>query len=264
MEYKKVITIDSLFREDREITKSSDFRVYLKNPIINVTKMKLFDITIPYSWYRISKEQCNNTLIIVDGSGTIIYTLPDGNYDSIGDICANLSLGSYCLRQNPHTKKVTIHSGCSCDGSGVGSGTFQVKLASQNCQDPTRSLGWLLGFRDITPVCSKHEAKGVLLIGNDIRLRYFYVVVDDYKDIDNFNAVPMLRKKFINGFILARLIIQIQDNTLSYMKFKEYTRIYDGPCDLNKLHIKLIDEWGYIVDLNDMGMSLSLELTIKL
>lgn len=280
MEYKKIITIDSLFRENIAVTKSSDFRVHLRDNLINVISMKLHDIIIPYSWYRISAEQGNNSIFIASSGVCCEYSLPDGNYNSIEHICNHLfsgvgptCSGNYCLRQDSLTKKVTIRSGCVCGGSGngdilqVGSGdgpTLQVRLTCDGT-DPTRTLGWLLGFReDITALCPHHTGGGVLLIGSDIRCRYFYLVIDDYKSIDNFNAESMNRVKFINGFILARLIIQIQDNTLSHVRFEQYTRIYDAPCDINKLDIKLIDEWGYIVNLNGMEMSLSLELTIKL
>lgn len=259
MEYKKIITIDSLFRENCETTKSSDFRVHLKDNIINVISMKLHDIVIPYSWYRISKEQGNNILIIEESSlpDIISYSLPDGNYSSLTEISSALTgtpnfANNYTLTQTPHTKHICIE----------GANNFQIKLSAPG--DDTRSLAWLLGFREKMDPLPKHIGEGILLIGEDIRYRYFYLVVDDYKSIDNFNVESMNRKKFVNGFILARLIIQIQDNTLSDISFSEYIRIYDGPCDINKLDIKLIDEWGYVVNLNEMDMSLSLELTIKL
>jgi len=222
--------------------------------------MKLHDIVIPYSWYRISKEQGNNALIIENTVGTniISYTLPDGNYSSLTEIASALGSGAflvdgYSVTLVPHTKHICIEE----------ANNFQIKLSAPG--DDTRSLAWLLGFREKMDFeTTKHIGEGILLIGEDIRYRYFYLVVDDYKSVDNFNVESMNRKKFVNGFILARLIIQIQDNTLSHIRFGEYTRIYDGPCDINKLDIKLIDEWGYVVNLNEMDMSLSLELTIKL
>ena len=260
MEYKKIITIDSLFRENRDTSKSGDFRVHLRDNIINVISMKLHDIVLPYSWYRISKEQGNNTLIINNGPTDTTYILPDGNYDSFSDITSALISGPfpYTLTQEPHTKKVCIKN------NPLPGTKFIVKLSAHVGDDDTRGLAWLLGFRKKTECKTEHTGEGILLIGEDMRCRYFYLVVDDDKSIDNFNAESMNRKKFVNGFILARLIIQIQDNTLSHVRFEKHTRIYDGPCDINKLDIKLIDEWGYIVNLNDMELSLSLELTIKL
>lgn len=279
MEYTKIITIDSLFRESftRNISKSTDFRVHLKDNIINVIAMKLHDITIPYSWYTISPDQGNNILILKKTNCSEKYILPAGFYNSYKDICNNLqnesgcSFGSrYCLKQNQYTKKVTIcerntsaGSGCTdeceCDSNGSG---FQIDVI--DCPDKTRTLAWLLGFRKTTCCNYTHTGEGLLLIGEDIRHRYFYLVVNDGKSIDNFNALSMDRKKYINDHILARLIITIQNNNVSSISFEEYNRIYDGPCDINTLDIKLLDEWGYVVNLNEMEMSLSLELTIKL
>ena len=39
-------------------------------------------------------------------------------------------------------------------------------------------------------------------------------------------------------------------------------RIYFGPTSINRLHIKLLDEFGRIVDLNNGDFSFSLELEI--
>ena len=254
MEYKKIITIDSLFRENRNTTTSSDFRVHLRDNVINVVSMKLHDIILPHSWYRFSKEQ-NNTSLIIKGSGPdILFTLPDGNYQTLANLQTGLGSG-IILSQDSKTKKITVNN--------YTAGTFSIKLSNYGCDD-TRGLAWLLGFRKDTAPGSGHEAEGLFLINECIRYRYFYLIVDDNKSIDNFNAEPMLRKKFINGFILARLIIQIQEEILTNVSYDEYTRIYDGPCDINKLDIKLVDEWGYIVNLNEMDLSLSLELTVKL
>ena len=39
------------------------------------------------------------------------------------------------------------------------------------------------------------------------------------------------------------------------------SRKYHGPVDINKIHIKLIDQYGRLVDLNNMDYSFSLEIT---
>ena len=279
MEYKKIITIDSAFREEKtHITTSGDFWVPLKDNIINVISMKLHDIIIPFSWYRFSEGQCNNKLVIhhalIPGCGsTTTYILDSGNYNSLADICCNLKTKAgvhfdekYCLYHDIITKKVTISSenDCLCNGSGSGTGlSFSIKPSEQLGYEK-RSLAWILGFHKPAKCVTSHTSEGIFLIGQGVRYRYFYLVVDDYKNIGNFIAEPLDRGKYINDFILARLIIQIQDNISTQFSFEEYTRIYNGPCDINKLHIKLIDEWGDVVDLNNMEFSLSLELSIKL
>ena len=39
-------------------------------------------------------------------------------------------------------------------------------------------------------------------------------------------------------------------------------RIYNGPVTLKKLHIKILDKFGNVVDLNNMDFSFTLELEI--
>ena len=40
------------------------------------------------------------------------------------------------------------------------------------------------------------------------------------------------------------------------------TRIYNGPVNLKKINVKLIDKFGEIIDLNHMDFSFTLEIEI--
>ena len=51
-------------------------------------------------------------------------------------------------------------------------------------------------------------------------------------------------------------LIVTEDNPLT--KIRRYT----GPINISKLHIKILDKFGNIIDLNNMDYSITLELEI--
>ena len=57
---KKIINIDSRFREDFETTHSGDFLVKLNYPLSAVLTMRLDQIEVPNSWYNISTKIKNS------------------------------------------------------------------------------------------------------------------------------------------------------------------------------------------------------------
>lgn len=82
----KVLSIDSIYRENRCATNSNSFTIELAAPLNNVIQMKLISLELPRMWYRISRISGNNTMKIslynmVDYPDNVqTITLPDGNY----------------------------------------------------------------------------------------------------------------------------------------------------------------------------------------
>ena len=58
----------------------------------------------------------------------------------------------------------------------------------------------------------------------------------------------------ING----KLSIIVSDDNNPLAKIRRYT----GPVNISKLHIKILDKFGAVIDLNNMDFSLTLELEI--
>jgi hypothetical protein len=67
---KRVLSIDSLFRNNYYTTKSTDFIYTLPDPINKVTSMKVASIECPNAWYTISSENNSNVFTIT------IYNCP--------------------------------------------------------------------------------------------------------------------------------------------------------------------------------------------
>ena len=106
----KILSIDSLYRENFCSTNPNSFIVKLDTPLNNVISMKLISLELPRLWYNISKYLGTNTMKIYlynmidypDNVQTI--TLPDGNYPNqilvniINNYFTNIGMGLNYLR----------------------------------------------------------------------------------------------------------------------------------------------------------------------
>ena len=126
------------------------------------------------------------------------------------------------------------------------------------------TLGWTLGFRLGNYIKVKCELISEALFdgGGD---RYIYFSLNDYQYNNNGNNLVVLKESHLDEQILAKipmidgklnLIIDENDNLLNKK------RVYNGPIDLNRFYIKIMDAYGEIIDLNKMDFSFSLELEI--
>lgn len=52
---RRIINIDSQYRENKDITLPTDFTFNLSEPLRDVVSLQLYSVTIPFSWYTISR-----------------------------------------------------------------------------------------------------------------------------------------------------------------------------------------------------------------
>ena len=124
-------------------------------------------------------------------------------------------------------------------------------------------FGWLLGFRNGIYTNNKnYVSEGVLdLTGS----KYMYLVVDDYTNNVNNGFYSAFNSSLLNKNILARISLQantfniLQQNNLNVLTTP---REYFGPINLQNMTVQLLDDYGRIVDLNNMDFSFCLTLTI--
>ena len=136
--------------------------------------------------------------------------------------------------------------------------------------DPTPlplKLGWNLGFRfgDYTNPANTSQPSAFVSQGlyEAMGPRYVYLVVDDYNNNVNNSYFAAFNSSILNKNILAR--ISIHGSVFSIMSdssliLKSLPRQYFGPIDIQKLQIQLLDEYGRILDLNNMDFSFALKL----
>lgn len=126
-------------------------------------------------------------------------------------------------------------------------------------------LGWQLGFRSAeyyaTPKC---VSEGICLVCGP---RYGFISIDDYQK----NTGPAYMVAYANSVLQDNIITRInlaelQADVGVYQSSSDpglstqlnRTREYFGPVDIQRLHIALYDEFGRIIDLNNMDWSLTL------
>ena len=123
-------------------------------------------------------------------------------------------------------------------------------------------LGWLLGFRSGNYVNNlNYVSEGILDVSGP---NYIYIVLDDYHNNVNNNFYSAFNSSILNKNILARISLQanpfnvLQQNNLNIVTTP---REYFGPINLQIMNIQLLDEYGRILDLNNMDFSFCITLT---
>lgn len=96
-------------------------------------------------------------------------------------------------------------------------------------------------------------------------IRYLYLIVDDFNNNVNNHFIGAFNKSLMSSNILAR--ISVRGTYFSLLMNDEYSLIseprkYFGPVDIQKLQIRLTDENGRIIDMNNSDFSFCLNLRL--
>ena len=131
----------------------------------------------------------------------------------------------------------------------------------------SRFLGWNLGFRNINPLHysnrQKYTSESTIDLGGP---RYLYLIIDDHNKYMNSSFIPFSKnmssiKDTLN--IFARISLQGAAFSLyNSNSFSVYSDIrkYNGLVDLSRLTIKLIDEYGIPLNLNENDFSFTIRI----
>ena len=284
---RKNLNIDTRFRENYYANSSTNFNLALPTNFNDVVQMQLTSIELPTTFYAVSKQYGNNYFTIIihfsdeTNDSKVIY-IPDGNYtqDTIMKIInTQLNLSSTPFSYVSFIVNLTGgHTGSAQTLVGLNS-TYTTVLPTPSItsielnfqfdrfgvDDKTTplplKLGWMLGFRNgIYTGNVNYVSEGVV---DTTGPRYLYLVVDDYTTSVNNGFFSAFNSSILNKNVLARISTQanlfnvIQQNNLNIVTTP---REYFGPVNINNLTIQLLDEYGRIVDLNNMDFSFCLTL----
>ena len=272
---KKNLNIDTKFRDNYYSSSSTNFNLNLPTNINDVIQMQFSSIEVPTAYYVISKQYGNNFFtIVVNGSSNVI-NIPDGNYDQLtimDQINNQLTLSGTPFDQIVFTINLSgIHtgSGQTMVGANV-AGVTSIELNFQadkfgvddrNTPLPLK-LGWILGFRNGNYVGNLNYVSESVV--DTTGSKYIFLVVDDYNNSVNNSFYSAFNSSILNKNILARISLQGNNfNVLSQNNLGLITtpREYFGPINLQTMNIQLLDEYGRIIDLNNMDYSFCLTLT---
>jgi len=268
------LTIDTKFRDNWSTTRSNDFTVNLPTKLSKIASMQLTSIEFPVAFYGISQCYGNNifTIEVVESSHTHVevITIPDGNYsntqliDAINAILAASAIPAFHLIEfeyNSITGKVTIKR--------LSPGTFTFNLYfNQNSlgeeytsTSVSMRAGYVLGFTNSTYTGGiSYTSEGVI---NPSPINYVYLAIEDFNQNVTNGFISATSKTITGSDIIARITVNddyfsvINDTTRSIVT---EPREYFGPVDITRLRIRVYDDYGRILDMNNADYSFCLTM----
>jgi hypothetical protein len=278
---KQNLNIDTRFRENYYGSISSNFNITLPLIINNVLTMQLAAIELPTTFYSISKQYGNNFFTLTVNNVSQVVNIPDGNYTYTGIVnLLNTTMTNIANSDPSLVNFQYIVFGININNNN-GSGQMFVGISSLPSPSPVTSfslnfqadrngiddrntplplkLGWTFGFRNgIYENNISYVSEGVVdLLGP----RYLYLVIDDYNNNVNNNFYSAFNSSILNKNILARLTLQANTFNIfteNNLNIVTTPRQYFGPVKIQNLNIQLLDEYGRILDLNNMDYSFAL------
>jgi hypothetical protein len=239
--------------------------------------MRLASVELPNTWYLFSTRNKSNYfhLTVVDPLNDetieIMITIPDGSPD-IDSIATYLNttyfynsgrmdaLSLFLFHIDESTFKTTLSFYSGENTTGI---MYNLCFVDDLNANIMTTFGWIMGFRlaNYNNISGSITSEGMFDAAGD---RYIYVAVNDYQK--NNNALNMVcfdnsvMEEDIIGKIpvtTGKLSIIITENN-SLVK----TRKYNGPVNIRNLHVRLLDKFGEVLDLNNMDFSFTLEFEI--
>ena len=292
---KRCLTIDTRFRDNFYSTQSSDFTFQLPLKLNKVVSMQMSSVEIPIAFYGISKSFGNNYIwleISYEASSVLIkaervFTIPEGNYNATdfisalnAVICPINSDGSLV---NPNDMFSYIRFSLNVNATGSGSGKVSIAPSGINASmikkikmdfgrsatgmsdngDVSSKIGWNLGFtKRVYDGSSNYLADTIV---EPATIRYIYLAVDDFNNSANNMFITAFNQSILNPNILARISLRgsyfslLMDNDLNVVT---EPRKYFGPVDIQRMRIRLYDDFGRILDMNNANFSFCLIFTM--
>ena len=293
---KRTINLDTRFRPNYYTSSSTDFSLTLPVRIKNAVSMRIASIEIPISWYVVAKYWGNSFFKIEwgdNGDGTFdndyTVTIPDGNYElfwqaatEATDLASTINtfMHSYTGPDSAILQDIVFNvdrtSGRSGfawkSGSPNSTQNFKISFSIDENGNSDFStilqfrLGWLLGFRVGFYEGLSIVSEGICYMKGP---RYAFISINDFNNSVSNYFISAFSSSLLQKDIIARINLTYiqqqqgvyqtgQDDGLSTQINRQ--RSYFGPVDIERLEIKLLDEFGRIIDLNNMDWSMALTM----
>ena len=289
------VNIDSRFRPNYFSTKSTDLQITLPEKIHNIINYRVGSFEIPfYAIYSISELNGNNAIQIQWSTSAGVYTntftvvIPDGNYyttSNTTNVTASASIENTINTILDSNTGATGLAGLlyfyidQVSGKGVfaqpstAANAIYFKIISNvrsngvlNYEAPLISfLGWQLGFRNaenISKNSSTGNNQGSVVSEALVAIRatnYIFIAIDDYNNSVNDYYSAVFSESYAIKNIITRVNVGfLQDvNEASSIQLNRQ-RCFFGPVNIQKLRITLYDNFGRVVDLNNMDWNIEL------
>tara|TARA_B110000483_G_C18198304_1_gene544052 strand:- start:2308 stop:3240 length:933 start_codon:yes stop_codon:yes gene_type:complete len=273
----KLLNVDTLFRDDYNSSTLIDYNITFPETITNVKSIYVADMEIPIGYYIISENLQNNTFTLTEypplkEPKDIVITVPDGEYDRKNGIDYGSDLIEQLNAQFVEAGIGDIHYSIEGNKSvfkNIGPSRFEFNFAVDSDGNFNKNLfrsrlGYILGFRTPTLILDPINAQSSPAFVNLLGPKYLFLVIEELNGQGNENSfVSYLPYSQINKNILARLSMDGVKYSFNTMHIKDVTsdmRKYNGPKDIKRINVKIINEFGQIMDLNGHDISFCLRI----
>lgn len=289
----QLVSIHSQFRTDYYNTSSTDFKFDLPAKQKGVLSVNVAAVELPRTYNTVSSEIGNSTMVVLSKTDerAWLVTLPDGNYD------VTRTTDTDCFDANVEAMNTAIQAAIpgTVDSMGrfvasdevngltaedltysVDARTHQSIFTTNGVVDAVRfnvdstgavdtetivmfRIGWALGFRyaeyDFGGSATL-TSKGVAFLSGPT---YWFISIEDQQHQHSAPFMVAYNEWGISKQIVSRVSVAHDTERRVIRSHLSQPRQYSGPVDVTQLHIKVLDEYGRIVDLNEMDWSLVLE-----
>ena len=203
------------------------------------------------------------------------------NYNNIGGVGEGTGLTKIgILNQTDISNSTLVTFELNFNGSMVPNQTVSARYRASdtniiyyttpNPLDYKQLFGWILGYRqpvytgvivDEITLQMYYLSESVLDLSGP---KYLFLIVDDFNKSMNINFLTASVKGLLSDNIIARISQKGQLFSIqSQNDFSVYSepRYYYGPVNISKIQVKIVDEYGRIIDLNSKDFSFTLRLT---
>ena len=292
------VNIDSRFRPNYFSTKSTDLQITLPEKIHNIINYRVGSFEIPfYAIYSVSELNGNNAIQIQWSitsttpqtyGNTFTIVIPDGNYYTTANttnVAASASIET-TINTILNSNNAGPDSGLAnklyfyidqVSGKGVfaqpsTAGAIYFKVISNvrsngdlSYEAPLISfLGWQLGFRNAENISKNGGVSnwGSVVSEALVAIRatnYIFIAIDDYNNSVNDYYSAVFSESYAIKNIITRVNVGfLQDvNEASSIQLNRQ-RCFFGPVNIQKLRITLYDNFGRVIDLNNMDWNIEL------
>lgn len=284
---KKILNINTRFRNNYSKTQSTDFIFSLPYTIKKVLSLKLVDFELCNTVYNFSTSLNNNTFTVSVYSKPVqIVTILDGFYAPTQLVLYlnSILLNNVKVKYESLNGKFYFYGNPNFDLDFTPQKSHCSKTYHGEVSKVQMGAGWIMGYRKTKYTWDgekKDLATNVVLpsspnssIQNVFKpeapfdckgTRYFLLSINDYNNNHGSTIIsPFKEDMLADNNVLAKIpykgnpfSFNIEDNHCRYIK-----REYFGPVNLNRFNIKIYDEYGRIIDINNVDYSLSFELEI--
>ena len=270
-----LLNIDSKFRKNYFTTNTANFSFDIPYNLKNVISMQLRSIELPNSWYLFDEKKKTNVFYAIGpdrlGNGDpnnngedykYRITINSGNYD-VDSFTNNLIFEKYNGTQylpdenfpleidiNRYNGRTTI--------SHINNNNFTLDFTVENRDSPF-NMGWALGYRmNKYTGLDSYTSEGIYNAGTQ---KYLFFVVKDFQNNTNDKIIALFQKSYMTKDILAKIPLSSSSFTILFEEQNNTARKreYLNPVDINRLEFEIIDEYGDIINLNNMDFSVTLQ-----